>query len=97
MTRKRKGTEEEKHNEKDEKEIEKEKKKIREDEDEDKEENKEEEKEKTNWTQQKHSKEPQKNLAGECGKDESAAHVALLVVDVINDLDFAGNTKIFFL
>ena len=42
------------------------------------------------WRAQKHSKEPQHNLGGDTAKEKSEAQVALLVVDVINDLQFPG-------
>jgi hypothetical protein len=44
----------------------------------------------SNWKAQKHSKEPQNNIGGEKGKEKVHAQVALLVVDVINDLQFEG-------
>eukprot|EP00026_Physarum_polycephalum_P014382 Phypoly_transcript_14888.p1 GENE.Phypoly_transcript_14888~~Phypoly_transcript_14888.p1 ORF type:complete len:307 (+),score=52.89 Phypoly_transcript_14888:130-921(+) len=46
------------------------------------------------WKSQKHSKEPQKNIGGESAKEKIHTQVALLVVDVINDLDFEGNEYI---
>jgi len=49
---------------------------------------------KTEWTSQKHSKEPQHNIGGEAAKEKAQAQVALLVVDVINDLNFEGNEYI---
>lgn len=53
---------------------------------------KEEEKkeEETLIKQQKLSKLPQKNLAGKHAEHEASCHVALIIVDVINDLDFEG-------
>jgi hypothetical protein len=56
---------------------------------------KETEKEKPiNLKSQKHSKEPQKNLGGESAKEKTHTQVALIVVDVINDLEFEGLLKI---
>eukprot|EP01113_Clastostelium_recurvatum_P011041 TRINITY_DN15564_c0_g1_i1.p1 TRINITY_DN15564_c0_g1~~TRINITY_DN15564_c0_g1_i1.p1 ORF type:complete len:262 (+),score=53.73 TRINITY_DN15564_c0_g1_i1:22-786(+) len=43
-------------------------------------------------TQQKHTKKPQPNLAGDVDTCES--HIALLIVDVINDLNFPDNEYI---
>ena len=70
------------------------KNKDKKEDDEDKEDDKGDNTEGRQWTVQKHSKEPQKNLGGERAKKEANAHVALIVVDVINDLDFEGNEYI---
>eukprot|EP01111_Echinosteliopsis_oligospora_P014036 TRINITY_DN5198_c0_g1_i1.p1 TRINITY_DN5198_c0_g1~~TRINITY_DN5198_c0_g1_i1.p1 ORF type:complete len:246 (-),score=61.53 TRINITY_DN5198_c0_g1_i1:471-1208(-) len=45
-------------------------------------------------TSQKHTKIPQQNIAGEDGEKKKGSHVALLLVDVVNDLSFEGNETI---
>jgi len=43
---------------------------------------------------QRYTKKPQENLAGEEGEKKTSSHVALLLVDVVNDLSFEGNETI---